>query len=68
MLHTKRLNCSSSTYIVRIREFAVWVCLMVFANAALIGVRSDTLTKRSIDVYENQSIDFLYGASIDVFD
>jgi len=41
---------------------------MIFANAAFIGITSDTLIKRSIDAYENQSTMRMEGTVAQIFE
>jgi len=49
---TKRLNCIRVSTFVNSRHFVAWVCLMIFANAAFIGVSSDAMVKDSYDAFE----------------
>ena len=55
VLDTRRLNCTSVVSLVSSNEFVAWVVDMIFANAAFIGITSDTSIKRSVDAHEKQS-------------
>ena len=64
---TKRLNCTMVAHFVRSNVFVAWVCFMIFANAALVGVRSDMVMKEAIDAHENQGTVSMNGGAIEVF-
>merc|ERR1719284_165050 len=68
VLDTRWLNCASVARFVNTKEFVAWVVIMIFANAAFIGITSDTLIKRSIDAYENQSTMRMEGTVAQIFE
>ena len=49
-------------------EFAVWVSVMILANAALIGVTEDILIKRSTDAQKNEGVVSMNDGAIIFFE
>jgi len=53
---TRRLNFDRVDALVNSKVFVAWVCFMIFANAAFIGITTDIMVKDSFDRFDGKSV------------